>query len=52
MQRNCRKFSNRWKKIGVNKYRITDLSENWDTIIRNGGLYRATVTVTFEEYVE
>ncbi len=40
------------KKIGVNKYRITDLSENWDTIIRNGGLYRATVTVTFEEYVE
>ena len=40
------------KKIGANKYRITNISENWDTIVHGGVLYRATVALTFEEYVE
>lgn len=40
------------KKIGANKYRITNITENWDTIVHGGVLYRATVALTFEEYVE
>lgn len=40
------------KKIGSNKFVITDLSESWDVIYSKGELARATVDVTFQEYVE
>lgn len=40
------------KKIGNNKFVITNLSESWDVIYSKGELARATVDVTFQEYVD
>ncbi len=36
------------KKIGV--YRISSMSETWETIIQGGKLMKATGTITMEEY--
>lgn len=40
------------KKIGSKKLRITDMSEAWDKIFNNGFLYRATLNLTFDDYVK
>lgn len=40
------------KKIGSKKYRITDVSETWNTVMRNGALINATLELKFEEYVQ
>lgn len=40
------------KKVGSNKMKITEVSEEWETLYSNGFLYRATLNVTFEEYVK
>lgn len=40
------------KKISTNKYRITEMSEAWDVILNDGALYKATLNLTFEEYVK
>lgn len=40
------------KKVWKNKFVITNLSESWDVVYSGGELARATVDVTFQEYVE
>lgn len=40
------------KKVGTKKMRITEMSESWDEIYSNGALYRATINLTFEDYVK
>ena len=40
------------KKIGSKKLRITEMSETWDKIYVNGLLYRATLNLTFDDYVK
>ena len=40
------------KKISNNMYRITEMSEAWDVILNDGALYKATLNLTFEEYVK
>jgi len=39
------------KKVGTRKYRITEMTEAWDVVMLNGVLCKATLDVTFEEYV-
>lgn len=39
------------KRVGRYRWRITDLSEAWDTILNKGELVRATVSVTMQEYL-
>ena len=39
------------RRIGKNKWRITNLSEAWETVLNRGELVRAKVTVTMEEYL-
>ena len=39
------------KSMGKHRYRITEMSDTWDTIYSNGGLAKATVKLTFEEYL-
>jgi hypothetical protein len=39
------------KRVGRNRWKITDLSEAWDTVMNRGELVRATVSVTMEEYL-
>lgn len=39
------------RSVGRNKWRITSASETWDTIIRDGILVEANVTLNLEEYV-
>ena len=39
------------KRVGRNKWRITDISEAWDTILNKGELVRATLSVTMQEYL-
>lgn len=39
------------KRIGSYRWRITDLSETWETVYNKGELYRAKVNVTMEEYI-
>ena len=39
------------RRVGRYRWRITDLSEAWETIYNRGELYRAKVNVTMEEYV-
>ena len=39
------------KRIGKGKWSITSLSETWDVVWDEGGLVRANVDVTMEEYV-
>ena len=40
------------KKIGSKKLRITQMSETWDEIYKNGILCRATINLTFDDYVK
>ena len=39
------------RRIGKNKWRITNLSEAWETVLNRGELVRAKVTVTMVEYL-
>lgn len=39
------------KRLGRHKWRITDVSEAWDTILNKGELVRATLSVTMQEYL-
>lgn len=39
------------KKIGKHKYIITNISESWGHIIKNGKLVNASVDVTMKEYL-
>lgn len=39
------------KKVGSNQWVITDVSEAWDTIIQDGVLVSANLTITLNEYV-
>ena len=39
------------KRIGKHNWRITDLSEAWETVYRKGELARAKVDVTMQEYL-
>lgn len=38
------------KKVAVNKFRITNGTENWNEIWNKGELVRATAQLTFKEY--
>lgn len=38
-------------RIGRNLWRITDLSETWETVYNRGELVRAKVNVTMQEYL-
>ena len=39
------------KRVGRYRWRITDLSEAWETVYNRGELYRAKLNVTMEEYL-
>lgn len=39
------------RRVGKNRWRITNLSEAWETVLNRGELVRAKVSVTMEEYV-
>lgn len=39
------------KAVGKNPYVITEMSETWDEIWNEGQLFRATVSLTFREYI-
>ena len=39
------------KKIGKNKWVITKSSEAWEVVLRGGELYRASVSLTLQEYL-
>jgi len=39
------------RRVGRHKWRITNLSEAWETVLNRGELIRARVSVTMEEYV-
>lgn len=39
------------KKVGSNKWVITDMSETWDNIIKDGQLVSAHLTLNLVEYV-
>lgn len=39
------------RRVGKNRWRITNLSEAWETVLDRGELIQAKVTVTMEEYV-
>lgn len=39
------------KRVGKHKWRITDISEAWETIYNRGELARAKVSVTMQEYL-
>lgn len=39
------------KRVGHHRWRITDLSEEWETIYNRGELTRAKVSVTMQEYL-
>ena len=39
------------KRVGKHKWKITDLSEAWETVYSKGELARAKVSVTMEEYL-
>lgn len=39
------------RRVGRFQWRMTDVSEEWETIYNRGELYRAKVNVTMEEYV-
>lgn len=38
-------------KVGKNKWKITQMSETWDTILSHGELMKATLNLTLEEYL-
>ena len=39
------------KKVGSNKYAITEISESWDTILNRGEVVKITCDITLEEYL-
>lgn len=39
------------KKVGKNKWKITQMGETWDTVLNKGELVQATLNLTLEEYV-
>lgn len=39
------------KRVGNHRWRITDISEAWETIYNRGELARAKVSVTMQEYL-
>ena len=39
------------KKVGSNKYVITEISENWDTILNMGEVVKISCDITLEEYL-
>ena len=39
------------KKVGSNKYVITEISENWETILNKGEVVKITCDITLEEYL-
>lgn len=38
-------------KVGKNKWKITQMSETWDTILSHGELMKASLNLTLEEYL-
>lgn len=38
-------------KVGKNRWKITQMSETWDTILSHGELMKATLNLTLEEYL-
>lgn len=39
------------KKVGDNKYAITEISESWDTIFNQGEVVKIVCDITLEEYL-
>lgn len=39
------------KKVGSNKYAITGINENWETILNRGEVVKITCDITLEEYL-
>ena len=39
------------KRVGTNKYAITEISESWDTILNHGEVVKITCDITLEEYL-
>lgn len=39
------------RRVGRYRWKITDISETWDTVLNGGELLRATVNVTMQEYL-
>lgn len=39
------------KKVGSNKYAITEISESWETILNKGEVVEITCDITLEEYL-
>lgn len=39
------------KKVGSNKYAITEISESWETILNRGEVVKITCDITLEEYL-
>lgn len=39
------------KKVGSNKYAITEISERWETILNRGEVVKITCDITLEEYL-
>ena len=39
------------RKVGTNKYAITEISESWETILNQGEVVKITCDITLEEYL-
>ena len=39
------------KKLGANKFAITEISESWETILNRGEVVKITCDITLEEYL-
>lgn len=39
------------KKVGSNKYAITEMSESWDTVLNRGEVVKIVCDITMEEYL-
>lgn len=39
------------RKVGTNKYAITEISESWETILNRGEVAKITCDITLEEYI-
>lgn len=39
------------KKVGAHKFVITEMSENWETILNKGEVMKITCDLTLEEYL-
>lgn len=39
------------RKVGSNKYAITEISESWETILNQGEVVKITCDITLEEYL-